>query len=303
MFGKSRQAFHQLERRRNRSVVEDELTLVYVREIRRQQPRVGTRKLYVLLKEIMKSNDIKMGRDNFFSLLRRHDLLVKPRRKRRLTTNSYHRYKKYPNLIKDFETKGPEQIWVSDITYVATEKGFVYVSFVTDKYSKKVMGYHVHSTLEAQGPIQALFMAFRARSHASTGLIHHSDQGIQYCCEEYIRLLKRNNIRISMSSRGNPYENAVAERVNGIFKTEFYLDRTFRNITQVKHVVKEMVAVYNNQRPHASCDYLTPELAHTRQGILKKRWRTYKPKTRTIDPQQNNEKVSNTVKQLMSIIC
>ena len=171
VFGKSRQAFHQMEFRRTKEVVEDELILLYVREIRNQQPRVGTRKLYALLKEIMKANEIKMGRDKLFTLLRTQDLLVKPRRRRRVTTNSYHRYKKYPNLIKDYEPSGPEQTWVSDITYVTTKKGFVYISFVTDRYSKKIMGYHVHPTLEARGPIQALFMALRTRSHASIFII------------------------------------------------------------------------------------------------------------------------------------
>ena len=285
VFGKSRQAFYQMEFRRTKEVVEDELILLYVREIRKQQPRVGTRKLYALLKEIMKATEIKMGRDKFFALLRTHNLLVKSRRRRRVTTNSHHRYRKYPNLIKGYEPSGPEQTWVSDITYVTTKKGFVYVAFVTDRYSKKIMGYHVHPTLEARGPIHALSMALKSRRNPESGLIHHSDRGIQYCCDKYIKLLERNTIRISMSSRGNPYENAVAERVNGIFKTEFYLDRCFTNINQVKQVVKEMVAVYNNQRPHASCDYLTPEQAHHHSGVLKKRWRTYPSKSKTHVPQ------------------
>ena len=299
LFGKSRQAYYQLEKRSIRSGVEEEIVLVYVREIRKQQPRIGTRKLFSLLKETMKANDIKMGRDKFFTVLRRHGLLVKPRRRRVRTTDSNHVYRKYPNIIKEYEPCGPEQIWVSDITYLSTEKGFVYLSLVTDQYSKKIMGYHVHATLEAEGPIKALRMALKNRSHAASRLIHHSDQGIQYCCEAYIKLLKCNNIQISMSSRGNPYENAVAERVNGIFKTEFYLDRYFRNINQVRQVVKEMVAVYNHNRPHTSCNYLTPEQAHHQHGVLKKRWRTYKSKTITHNPQQIGEEAKKALEQLL----
>ena len=270
--------------------------LTYVRGIRVRQPRMGSRKLYWLLKAIMKENKIKMGRDKFFALLRRHGLLVKPRRRRVRTTDSNHVYRKYPNLIKGYEPLMPEQIWSSDITYVSTGKGFVYVSLVTDQYSKKIMGYHVHTTLEAAGPLQALRMALKNRSHTETPLIHHSDRGIQYCCGEYIRLLNRNGIQISMSSPGNPYENAVAERVNGTVKTEFYLDGYFGNIGQVRRAVKEAVFLYNNHRPHASCDYLTPEQAHRRQGKLKKRWRTYPSKTQ---PPPISEDIQKALEQLL----
>jgi transposase InsO family protein len=257
---------------------------------------MGTRKLYWLLKAVMKENSIKMGRDKFFAVLRSHGLLVKPRCKRVRTTDSNHVYRKYPNLIREYEPCGPEQIWSSDITYVSTEEGFVYVSLVTDQYSKKIMGYSVHATLEAEGPLQALRMALKNRSHSGTRLIHHSDRGIQYCSEEYIRLLECNGIQISMSSPGNPYENAVSERVNGIVKTEFYLDGYFRNIEQVRKAAKETVFLYNNHRPHASCDYLTPEQAHQRQGRLKKRWRKYPSK---IQPLTIGEETRKTLEQLL----
>jgi len=244
----------------------------------------------------MKDNGIKMGRDKFFVLLREHGLLVKPRRRRVRTTDSNHVYRKYSNLIKEYEPCGPEQIWSSDITYVSKEKGFVYVSLVTDQYSKKIMGYHVHATLEAEGPLKALRMALKNRSHRETRLIHHSDRGIQYCSEEYIRLLERNGIQISMSALGNPYENAVSERVNGIVKTEFYLDDHFRNIGQVRKAIKEAVFLYNNHRPHASCDYLTPEQAHQRHGRLKKRWCKYPSK---VQPQTISEETRKALEQLM----
>lgn len=276
--------------------IEDEIVLMYVRAIRASQPRLGTRKLYYLLKAVMKENCIKMGRDKFFALLRTNGLLVKPRRKWTMTTDSKHRYRKYPNIIKGYEPCRAEQIWSSDITFVSTEKGFVYVSLVTDQYSKKIMGYHVHPTLKTEGPLQALKMALKNRSHPETRLIHHSDRGKQYCSEEYIKLLKRNGIRISMSSPGNPYENAVSERVNGTVKTEFYLDGSFKDIEQVQKIVIETVPVYNNDRPHASCDYLTPEQAHHRHGVLKKRWRTYKPK---VHQQQIDEETQKALKQLL----
>ena len=191
MFGKSRQSFHQMEKRHVQSGVNDEIVLVYVKEIRKQQPRIGTRKLYSMLQEVLDSNHIKLGRDKFFDLLRCNDLLVKRRRKRVNTTDSNHIYWKYSNLIRDYISSGPEQIWVSDLTYLSTEKGFVFLSLVTDQYSKKIMGYYVSATLEAYGPLNALKMALKAREHLKTKLIHHSDRGVQYCCDDYISALKK----------------------------------------------------------------------------------------------------------------
>lgn len=296
LFGKSRQAFYQLEKRRVRGYIGEEIVVTYVRGIRARQPRIGTRKLYGLLKAVILGNGIKMGRDKLHSVLRGHDLLVKPRRRRIKTTDSRHGYRKYPNLIKGYAASGPEQIWVSDLTFVSTEAGFVYVSLVTDQYSKKIMGYQVHPTLEAEGSLGALRMALRHRRHREKQLIHHSDRGIQYACEEYIRMLNRNGILISMSAPGNPYENAVAERVNGTVKAEFSLDGYFRDIEQVRRVLKEAVSVYNTERPHASCDYLTPEQAHQRQGVFKKHWRTYK---RKISPAKLDEQTRNALDQLI----
>ena len=212
------------------------------------------------------------------------------------TTDSRHGHRKYPNLIKGYSASGPEQIWVSDITFVPTETGFVYVSLVTDQYSKKIMGYKAHPTLEAEGPLEALRMALKRRRR-ETKLIHHSDRGAQYACEEYVNMLERNDILISMSAPGNPYENAVAERINGTIKTEFFLDGYFRDIEQVSRALKEIVSVYNKERPHASCDYLTPEQAHQRQGVLKKRWRTYKRKT---PPRTEDEETRKALEQLIA---
>jgi putative transposase len=299
LFGKSRQAFHQMETRRVHQAVDDEILLTYVKGLRRQQPRIGTRKLYLMLQPIMEQNSIKMGRDKFFALLRDEDLLVKRRRKHIRTTDSDHVFKKYPNLIKEYIPVAPEQIWASDITYISTESGFVFLSLITDQYSKQIMGYHVHPTLEVNGPLNALIMALKGRCYKEISrLIHHSDRGIQYCCGEYIKVLESNSIQISMSKRGNPYENAIAERVNGILKSEFYLDRYFKDITHVRLVVEEVVKTYNTMRPHASCDYMTPQQAHTKQGVLKKRWKTYKREERTKDLQPIGEEVKKAIAQL-----
>lgn len=299
LFGKSRQAFHQMETRNTRQGVNGEMLLVYVKEIRRQQPRIGTRKLYSMLHPVIVSNSLKIGRDAFFSLLRKSNLLVKRRRKHVTTTDSNHLFKKYPNLIKEYVPVGPEQIWASDITYLLTERGFVYLSLVTDQYSKTIMGYHVHATLEANGPLEALQMALKARCYPESRLIHHSDRGIQYCCEDYIKVLDGNNIQISMSQRGNPYENAIAERVNGILKSEFYLDRCFKDIDQVISVVRNTVKVYNTQRPHASCNNMTPDKAHEQHGLLKKLWKNYKRKEKSKELQPIGEEVKRAVAQLL----
>ena len=277
-FGKSRQAYYQLEKRCKKRVVEEEIALTYVRGVRASQPRIGTRKLHSMLGTVLVGNGIKMGRDKLFSVLKKNGLLVKARRGKKVTTDSNHVYRKYPNIIREYVPCGPEQVWASYITYVSTEQGFVYVSLVTDQYSKKIMGHHVHPKLDAKGPIEALKMALRNRNHLGTKLIHHSDRGIQYCCEAYINLLISNNIQVSMSAPGNPYENAVAERVNGIFKHEFYLDSHFSSLKQVALTLEQTVAVYNTMRPHASCDYLTPDQAQQQHGMLKKRWKTYRSK-------------------------
>jgi len=288
-----------METRQTKGCINDEILLVYVKQLRKQMPRLGTRKLYDMLQSIMKTNSIKIGRDKFFVLLKGTDLLVKKRRKHVRTTDSNHIYKRYRNLIKEYIPTGPEQVWVSDITYLSIDSGFVYLSLVTDLYSKQIMGYHVDSTLETRGPLEALKMALKNRTHPDSKLIHHSDHGIQYCCHEYISVLESNNIQISMSARGNPYENATAERVNGILKYEFYLDRCFSNLAEVQSVVKDTVRVYNNHRPHASCDYLTPQLAHHRSGVLKKRWKNYKRDKKPKEMEPISEEVMLALAQLL----
>jgi len=289
-FGKSRQAFYQLETRRQKEMIDSELILFYVRDIRKQQPRIGARKMHRMLKAVMIKNKIKLGRDKFFALLKRHGLLVKKRRNFVKTTNSYHRFKKYPNMIKALEVTSPEKVWVSDITYIPIERNkFVYLSLITDIYSKRIMGYCVHPSLESIGPLKALDMALKNRTYHNKSIIHHSDKGAQYCSEDYISCLNKNRLKISMTSEKKcPEENTVAERINGILKSEYYIDTQFRNIQDARLSVKNAIELYNNNRPHLSCDYLTPSEAHLKSWKLKKHWKDYhKLSKHTINQDKN----------------
>lgn len=277
-------------------MVMEELVLFHVLKVRSRQPCIGVRKLHAILSPVFKSSGIKVGRDKLYMILKKNNMLVKPRRRYIQTTDSTHGYRKYANIIEGYEPSGPEQIWASDITYVRTRKGFVFVSLVTDWYSKKKMGHHVHSTLSTKGPLKALRMALQNRAYPDTMLIHHSDRGTQYCSKEYIDKLQKQKIQISMSRPGNPYENAVAERVNGTLKHEYFLDEQFNSLAEVRRTVKEAVDIYNNERPHASCDYLTPNQAHMTNGILTKRWRTYKRPPRQL---KLSQKTVSALEQLV----
>ena len=224
--GMSRQAYYQNSRKAIDTSIEEELIIQQVKQIRQNHPRLGTRKLYGKLQAFMLENSIKMGRDALFNLLAANHLLIRKRKRRITTTNSYHWLRKYPNLIRNFVPTAPNQLWVSDITYwKINAQEHLYISFITDVYSHKIVGYQVAETLEAIESIQALQMALSAFEGAESHLplTHHSDRGIQYCSREYVKLLQDNNIQISMTENGDPLENAIAERVNGIIKEE-YLD-------------------------------------------------------------------------------
>lgn len=213
-----------------------------------------------------------MGRDAFLTLLQVHDLVLRSKRKYTITTHSRHWLRKYPDLIKGLIVNSPEQLWVSDITYLRTQNGFCYLSLITDAYSRKIVGYQLGQTLEAKHCIAALEKALTQRCYPQRTLIHHSDRGVQYCCAGYVELLQSAHIQISMTQDGSPYDNAIAERINGILKQQFILDRTFDNYAQIEQVLPQYIQAYNQLTPHGSCDYLTPEQAHQRQGLLKKRW-------------------------------
>jgi transposase InsO family protein len=278
LFGKTRQGWYeQCDRKEDRSLSHI-MVLKLVQEIRQSLPRVGARKLLHMLEPSLKEHNIKMGRDKLYDLLGHHGLLLRYRRRNPYTTDPNHPYRKYPNLIRDLILTGSEQLWVSDITYLRLTKGFCYLSIVTDAYSRKIVGYQVHPTLASEGAIRSLVMAIHTRK-SKHPLVHHSDRGIQYCCSEYVDMLHHCRIQISMTENGDPYENAIAERVNGILKGEFGLDKTFATTDHAAEATSQAVTAYNYKRPHASCDYLTPAIAHEQKGILRKRWKTTPHKT------------------------
>lgn len=249
------------------------MVLKLVREIRQDLPMAGVPKLHFMLKDKLRAHGIKMGRDALYELLGEHGYLIRYRRRKPYTTDSNHRYKKYPNLIRDIKyLTHPGRLWVSDITYLRLKEKFCYLSIVTDAYSHKIIGHCLHPTLHSDGPVNALLLAVKSKRGES--LIHHSDRGSQYCCGEYVKMLEHYQIQISMTEKGDPYENAIAERVNGILKGEFFLDKTFISFSEAAAAVKNAVEKYNHIRPHASCDNLTPVQAQDHNGILRKRWKT-----------------------------
>ena len=232
-----------------------------VNKSRRTLPREGTRKLMKSLKNEFQNNNLKIGRDQLFRILRENDLLVRRKKYASRTTNSYHRFYKYNNIIKDLEINRSNQVWVSDITYIRTINGFCYLALITDMYSRKIVGYDLSDSLELNGCVRALNKAiYQAKN--TKGIIHHSDRGIQYCSNQYTQILKRKKMEISMTEENHCYENAMAERVNGILKDEFYLDQTFTSMNQAKTATKNAIKLYNNKRLHLSLDYKTPNYVH-----------------------------------------
>jgi putative transposase len=241
---------------------------------RKYQKRLGTRKLMHEMNEFLNAHRFQIGRDAMFNLLAERGLLV-TRHKRRgcVTTLSRHRFKKYPNIVKGFIPTAPNQLWVSDITYIHLQNGFAYLSLITDAYSHKIIGFYLSRDLSAKGPLKALKMAVKNNPEI-TNLIHHSDRGVQYCCDDYVKLLKDNQIKISMTENGDPLENALAERVNGILKTEL-LEGLFCNYTTAQEAMAVACSTYNYLRPHGSIDNLKPFEAHQKSGVLPKRWKNY----------------------------
>ena len=218
----------------------------------------GGKKLFIRLKDII-NGIAKIGRDKFFKILRENGLLIKRKRSFTRTTDSNHPYWKYKNEIKDLKITRKNQVWVSDITYIRTMEGFRYLSLITDLYSRKIVGYKLSKSLSIEGCMEALKRALKLREDKSEPLYHHSDRGIQYCCYEYTGLLQREGITISMTEVDHCYENAYAERVNGILKQEYGLDDTFKNEEQAIKAVKEAIWLYNSDRLHTSLDFKTPD--------------------------------------------
>lgn len=245
-----------------------------VENIRMTQPRIGTRKLYYLLQKEL--NGLNVGRDKLFDILRANHMLITPLRSYHVTTNSHHRFRKHKNIIAEMEITRPEQVWVSDITYIGQRDNHMYLSLITDAYSKKIMGYDISSSLSTDGSLRALNMAALNRRYPKNVLIHHSDRGVQYCSDIYQRALAKYKITTSMTESYDPYANAIAERINGVLKQEFLLEQYNVPLDVMKAIVKDVVDIYNNQRPHYSCGYLTPEQMH-RQS--ERKIKTYKKTT------------------------
>ena len=273
LFGKTRQAYYCHLNYKYVEMATEEIVLSLVYEYRNEMGRIGCRKLQHLINGRL-PEDMKVGRDALYSLLERNSLLHKRRHKSVRTTWSNHWMHKYPNLITGVIPTASNQIWVSDITYIETvNDGFMYLHLVTDLYSRKIMGWCLSPTLHAEYTLKALEMAIRNAGCSLTGLIHHSDRGCQYCCERYVSLLKSSGMLISMTQSGDPLENAVAERVNGIIKNEWLMHENIMDGNIALKRISEIVNIYNNIRPHASLNYLTPESAYTENGILEKRWK------------------------------
>ena len=269
LLGYSSQAYYQYNRQTEKRAFRQEELIQQVLEHRRLQPRLGTRKLLELMQP-------EMGRDAFFELLRDNGLLVRRKRYRARTTFSSHRFRKYPDLVKYLVAERPNQLWVSDITYIRIKQDFAYLSLVTDAYSRKIIGFFMSHDLSTDNCLGALRMALASRLTTDQPLIHHSDRGTQYCSKAYTGLLKRKGIAISMTQSGNPRDNAIAERVNGILKMEL-LKESYDHISAAYQDVKQAIAVYNKLRPHSSLDMLTPESAHQKTGTIIRRWRNYYP--------------------------
>lgn len=259
-----------------------------VKEIREEDPGIGCFKLFVMICCIFGRERVP-GRDNFFKLLRRNKLMLN-RPKPRHTTNSNHRYHKYKNLIKGFVPTAANQLWVSDITYISLDVGCCYLHLITDAYSHKIIGWKLADTLKAAITLDALTDAINQTGKEDlSGLIHHSDRGVQYCCDLYINTLNQYNISISMTEDSKPTDNAIAERVNGIIKQErIYHNRHFKNIDEARSVIGRFISFYNTKRPHMSIGMLTPEIVHQQTGEQKKMWKTKvysssKPNVKNID--------------------
>ena len=259
----SRQNYYKQRRARDRRQVDEELMVSLVARERRLQPRLGVRKLHGLLSEELIDAGIEIGRDRFFKVLRDHDMLVKPLPPRsHRTTDSRHSLPLFRNLIQNLEPTGPDQIWVSDITYIRTLEGFEYLSLIMDLYSRKIVGYQCGESLDAEANLVALNRAL-ADLPPDRYPIHHSDRGCQYCCHEYVQALKNRHLPVSMTEENHCYENAHAERLNGILKQEHGLGWTFGSRRQARRAVDQAVWIYNNRRPHGSLHNRMPARVHT----------------------------------------
>ena len=275
MFGYSRQVYYRAIRSEKVKKHRAEHVVALVLEKRMLMPRIGARKLYHLLKPQLQ--ELGVGRDKLFAILKANHMLVQPKRSYQITTNSHHRFRKHKNLTIDKPITRAEQLWVADITYLGTRQNPMYLSLVTDAYSKKMMGYNVSNSLHTTGALSALKQAIRNRKYPDMPLIHHSDRGLQYCSMVYQEQLIKSKITCSMTESYDPYANAIAERMNGILKQEFIELVNVDKLTLMELLVKDSVDIYNQKRPHLSCNMNTPEQMHKQNQIKIKTYKKTKP--------------------------
>lgn len=255
-------------------MIESDIILMMARHVRKNFPRMGANKLRIYLAPKFEQAGLHIGRDAFLNLLADNHMLVKRSRNRRKTTFSHHRFYKYPNLIRDYTPTAPNQLWVSDITYIEVGYGFIYLSLITDAFSRKIVGWNLSRDLSSKNALKALWMTLTT-SPKDVSLIHHSDRGIQYCSNAYVKELEKHNILISMTQTGDPLENAIAERINGILKTEWIDSKYLKTWEEAQSYVKHVIDLYNNERPHQSISYLTPEEVHRTGVLTERKWKNY----------------------------
>jgi len=274
--GYSSQAYYKHNKKQFHQQFNEELILEHIDGIRKQQPRCGGRKLFIMMQPFFKQHNIRIGRDKFFDLLKRNKLLVRKTKRSVYTTNSKHHFYRYPNLVKGFTPLKAHELWVADITYIPLKERFAYLFLITDAYSRKIVGFHVSDDMKVSSAVLALKKAL-AQKPAATIVIHHSDRGIQYCSTEYVKLLLEHHAMISMTNNGDPLENAVAERVNGILKTEL-ISSSYSDIHAASIHISRCITIYNYRRRHSSLNWQIPADVHNQKGPQIRRWKNYYPK-------------------------
>ena len=268
MLGYSRQYFYKHCKEQEQRAAQELQVRHLVDKERKILSRLGGRKLHHQIRDSLQAQEIKFGRDKLFGLLRKHGMLIRPKRRYVQTTMSKHWLRKYPNLVKDIVVKRPDEVWVSDITYLKTDEGNCYLNMVTDAYSRKIMGYAIADNMEAAQMKQAFQMAVKNRKNKQYSLIHHSDRGLQYCSAEYVSIADQHQIKMSMTENGDPYENALAERMNRTLKEEFGLGATLKSKLHAKLLTEEAIDLYNNCRPHLSLKMKTPQSVYKQKSQL-----------------------------------
>lgn len=278
LFGLNRQVYYRSQKAELHKREVATKVVCLVKQVRTRLPELGTRKLYSILQSEL--NTLGVGRDRLFSIMKANHMQVKPKRQYHITTNSFHRFRKHKNLTENLELIRPEQLWVADITYIGNRKDPMYLSLVTDAYSKVIVGFNVSRSLNATGATSALIEALKNRKYPNEQLIHHSDRGLQYCCDAYQEVLNENDVKCSMTEKYDPYQNAVAERVNGILKQEFIRGIMTNDLELMKKLIQQSINIYNNERPHWSCFMRTPAYMHQQREI---KIRTYETKNSIVE--------------------